>query len=69
MKKIIDLSSLNEIERSIYFDDTWCDHCSKADLGIVKPELYIEDNRQFITGSCKVCGTHCTSEIITKNLS
>jgi hypothetical protein len=69
MKQIIDLSSLDEIERSLYLDDTWCDNCSEADLGIGRPELYIENNRKFISGSCNVCGELCTSEIITKNIT
>jgi hypothetical protein len=68
MKQIIDLGSLDDIERSLYLDDTWCDKCSKADLGINKPELYIEDSRKFISGFCKVCGSNCVSEIITKNV-
>jgi hypothetical protein len=67
MKQIIDLNSLDDIDRSMYLDDTWCDNCSKADLGIDKPELYIEDNRQFISGYCKICGDHSISEIITED--
>jgi len=69
MKKIIDLSSLDEIERSIYLDETWCDKCSEADLGIDKPELYIENNCKFISGSCTVCGELCISEIFTQEIS
>ena len=68
MKQIIDFSSLDEVERTMYLEDTWCEECSEADLGIVNPEMYIEDNRKFISGICKLCGAKCISEIIVKNV-
>jgi hypothetical protein len=69
MKHVLDFNSLDELEKSMYLDDTWCDNCSKADLGIDKPELYVENNRKFISGSCKVCGESCSSEIITHSIN
>ncbi len=66
MKQIIEFSSLEEVERNMYLEDTWCNECSEADLGIVNPEMYIEDDRKFISGNCKSCGTQCISEIIVK---
>lgn len=68
MKAIIDLMTLPEIERDIYLNDSWCDTCNEADLGINNPELYVEDGRKYITGNCKVYGSKCSSEIIVKNL-
>jgi len=68
MREIIDISSLPEIERDIYLQDSWCDNCEKADLGIVNPELYIESGQKFISGNCKVCGARCVSTIIEKQV-
>lgn len=64
MRTIIDISSLPEIERDIYLQDSWCNHCDQADLGIVNPELYIEDGKKYISGNCKNCGELCVSTII-----
>ncbi|WP_111643405.1 hypothetical protein [Marinimicrobium alkaliphilum] len=68
MKEIIDLSALPEIDRDIYLNDSWCDDCNEADLGINNPELYIDGGRKYIGGTCKVCGAICTSEIIEKHM-
>ncbi|MEP0355084.1 hypothetical protein [Paraglaciecola sp.] len=66
MKQVLDFCSLDEVERKIFLEDTWCDKCSEADLGMINPELYIEDARKFISGNCAVCGTKCISEIVVK---
>lgn len=66
MRETIDLSTLPEIERDIYLNDSWCDKCNEADLGIVNPELYVESGRKYICGNCKICGTECISEIIER---
>ncbi|WP_444941030.1 hypothetical protein ACJJI3_22860 [Microbulbifer sp. ZKSA004] len=68
MREIIDLSKLPEIERDIYLNDSWCDKCKEADLGIVNAELYVQNGRKYISGSCKICGTECISEIIEKQV-
>lgn len=68
MKEIIDLNTLPEFESDMYRDDSWCDACDKADLGIVNPELYTERGRKYISGNCKFCGAVCISEIIEKQL-
>ena len=68
MREIIDIGSLPEIERDIYLQESWCDKCGKADLGIVNPELYIESGQKYISGNCKVCGAQCVSTIIEKQV-
>ena len=68
MREVVDLSALSEIERDIYLNESWCINCYEADLGIVNPELYVENGRKYISGSCKVCGTECISEIIEKQM-
>ncbi|TVP00095.1 hypothetical protein AYI86_07050 [Shewanella algae] len=68
MKKVLDFNSLDEVLREIYTEDTWCSKCSEADLGITEPELYIENNRKYISGKCKVCGATSVSEIVQNNV-
>ncbi|WP_374963408.1 hypothetical protein [Spongiibacter tropicus] len=68
MKEIIDLNTIPEIERDIYLEDSWCNNCNEADLGIVNPELYTLGGRKYLGGNCKVCGAVCTSEIIEQDV-
>ena len=66
MRKYLDFDKLEEVEKQNYIEDTWCEKCQKADLGIDDLEMFIEDNIKFVSGKCKVCGSICTSEIIEK---
>lgn len=68
MREVIDLSTISEVEKDIYLNDSWCDKCNEADLGIVGAELYVENGRKYIRGNCKICGTECISEIIEKQV-
>jgi len=55
-------------ERSCFEEDTWCDHCQAADLGLVEPHEYEEGGRVFIEGKCRNCGGRVVSEIIIKDI-
>jgi len=68
MKQVLDFNSLDEFLQEIYTEDTWCSKCSEADLGIIEPELFIENNRKYVNGKCKVCGTESISEIVQKKV-
>ena len=68
MKKFLNIESFSEIERDVYLKDTWCEVCKTADLGISKAQLYIENERKFVEGSCLSCGTTCVSEIMEKRI-
>lgn len=64
MKEILDFKSLPKIELELFLNDTWCEICQKADLGIANPILFIEDGRKYVQGNCRVCGNVSTSEVI-----
>ena len=49
--------------------DTWCDRCNKADLGIVEPRLYHENDKKFVAGKCTVCGGECITEVVVREVS
>ena len=57
-----------EVEQQWYLEETWCDHCDEADLGIVNPKLCTEDDKMIVEGECKKCGNVVSSEIVEKRL-
>jgi len=59
----------SSFERSCFEEDTWCDGCKAADLGLVEPHEYEEDGIVFIEGKCRSCGGRVVSEIINKDVS
>lgn len=44
-------------------ENTWCDSCNAADLGLDSPREYAEDGRIFVEGLCRKCGSTVRSEI------
>ena len=64
MKTYLRIEDCDESERHWLLNETWCDKCNMADLGITDPQLYLEDGRKFIEGKCMRCGSTCISEIV-----
>jgi hypothetical protein len=58
-----DFSARPAWEREWMIDNTWCDVCREADLGIVDPEEYELEGRIFVEGRCKKCGQQVRSEV------
>ena len=59
-----DYYNRSDVERSCLEEDTWCNKCDQADLGLIEPHEYEEYGRVFIEGKCRKCGEHVVSEII-----
>ena len=53
-------------EQQWMIENTWCDTCQEADLGIVEPMEFELDDKVFIEGCCKKCGAIVTSEVVEK---
>ena len=68
MRTTLDFNSLDEVEKNIYLEDTWCSKCSEADLGIFDPQLYTENGKKFISGKCCVCREETVSEILIQEV-
>jgi hypothetical protein len=51
------------VEQKWILENTWCDTCSKADLGMTSPQEYEEDGRIYVEGNCRICGRQVRSEI------
>jgi len=62
-----DFNAREQLERQWLIENTWCDQCNAADLGIEEPSEYEENGRNFIEGVCRVCGKRIRSEIEETN--
>lgn len=51
-------------EREWHLQNTWCEFCGIADLGMDKPNEYELNNKIFLSGYCLKCGNEIISEII-----
>jgi hypothetical protein len=58
-----------EVLRKSFEEDTWCDECGEADLGLIEPHEYEEDGKVFIEGKCRQCGGQVVSEIIVQKVT
>jgi len=47
--------------------NTWCDTCAEADLGMDAPREYEEDGRVYVEGQCRKCRRGVRSEIVERD--
>ena len=57
------LNAREQLERQWLIENTWCDQCNAADLGIEEPSEYEENGHIFVEGVCRVCGKRIRSII------
>lgn len=55
-------------EQRWMLEDTWCDTCYEADLGMVDPQEYEEKGKIYVEGRCKKCGEHILNEIVIRDV-
>ncbi|MDG2015188.1 MAG: hypothetical protein P8J33_16905 [Pirellulaceae bacterium] len=55
-RKLRNLSARDQFGRDWLMENTWCDHCNVANLGIDKPCEYEDDGHVFIERICRGCG-------------
>jgi len=58
-----------EADHQWFLDNTWCDNCNQADLGMSDPVEFEEDGRVYIEGKCLQCGGHVISELTEKEIA
>ena len=58
---------MEPLERQWLVENSWCDQCNAADLGIDEPSEYEENGHIFVEGICRVCGKRIRSEIAETN--
>lgn len=64
-----DFSARSAEEREWMLNNTWCDACGEADLGMSSPQEYDEDGHVYVEGHCRKCGQAVRSEITEKGTS
>jgi hypothetical protein len=56
----------DRVEQSIICDNTWCDVCQQADIGLVEPNEYEQNGRIFVEAKCARCATLVITELSEK---
>jgi hypothetical protein len=55
-------------EQFWFQDQTWCNYCNQADIGLKNPLEYEEDGKIYVEGNCRRCGKTVRSEITEKQI-
>lgn len=63
-----DFFSRDEEEQQAFLEQTWCDNCQKADLGMHTPFEYQLDGTIFVEGTCAKCGQQVFTELTDDEL-
>ena len=50
-------------EQAWICENTWCDTCQAADLGMALPREYEQDGQIYVEGVCRRCGQRVVSEL------
>ena len=58
--------SRSQIEQNWMLDNTWCNNCNEAGIGMKNPVEYEENGIIFVEGQCLRCGKIVRSEITDK---
>ena len=62
-----DFSSRDPSEQSWLLENTWCDRCNAADLGMSDPVEYEEDGVVRVEGRCHRCQARVVNVIEEHN--
>jgi hypothetical protein len=58
-----DFFARDQIDQEYICENTWCDTCDEADIGLLNPVEYEEDSRVFVEGACARCLSRIVTEI------
>lgn len=59
-----DFTARPDEEQTWMIQNTWCDACREADLGLTSPREYEEDGHVYVEGKCRKCGRSVRTEVI-----
>jgi hypothetical protein len=59
-----EFSERDSQDREWHLQNTWCDFCEKADLGMERPTEFELNGKIYLSGFCIICGHEIKSEII-----
>ena len=63
MKKQREFLARSQAEQQMLTEDSWCDVCEEADLGMRDPKEFEEDGKIVIEGFCRKCGNPIRNHI------
>jgi len=63
MKKPRDFSARPTAEQQMLTEDSWCDACGEADIGMRDAEEFEENGKIVIEGFCRRCGSQIRNVI------
>ena len=58
-----DFFARDEDEQKLFTEQTWCDACGQADLGMHTPIEYALGDSIFIEGQCNQCNSPVVTEL------
>jgi hypothetical protein len=44
-----------QVEQELICENTWCDGCGEADIGLLEPREFEENGEVFVEGACERC--------------
>lgn len=62
-RKIRDFGLRDPQEQQAFLEQTWCDHCMEANLGMSDPVEYEHKGVVYIEGRCLRCGQPVLTEL------
>ncbi len=62
-KQLRDFESRDEAEKAAFLEQTWCDNCQEANLGMTDVVEYELKGIVFIEGRCCRCGQPVLTEL------
>ncbi len=58
-----DFTARSEEEQQAFLQETWCDNCQQANLGMKNPREYLYKGVVFIEGDCLRCDNVVLTEL------
>lgn len=68
MRKLRNFLARCEAGRYWLIEESWCEACGEADLGLSDPVEYEENGARYIEGKCMSCRTTVRSVILEIDL-
>jgi hypothetical protein len=62
-----DFSKRSPSEQKLILEDTWCNACHKADLGMLDPVEFEQDSKVIVEGVCTNCGGPVRTTVVVKD--
>ena len=58
-----DFFARDQFEQEWIYENTWCNACDAADIGLLSPIEYEEEGHIYVEGSCARCSGKVVTEL------